>query len=196
MIAELFYPKELKEIFADLRAKGDLNEDALKEIKKNVWFSFICSAVISLIILVKNSFLISFIFFICFGLFGCFLSLRRAVHMFAVPYTKGKIYRGTIKSARYGKDYNPSAPTGWRIDYSFLNDNGDVIRGQSDVILKEHIGSYVSKNGEEILVYLHPHNPKKHGIFISEYFKKYCLSKSLINEMVDRLSHTPQNTII
>lgn len=30
MIAELFYPKELKEIIADLRAEDDLNEEALR----------------------------------------------------------------------------------------------------------------------------------------------------------------------
>ena len=32
MIAELFYPKELKDIIADLRAKGDLNEVALSRL--------------------------------------------------------------------------------------------------------------------------------------------------------------------
>lgn len=33
MIAEWFYPKELKEIIADLRAKDDLNEEALKALE-------------------------------------------------------------------------------------------------------------------------------------------------------------------
>ncbi len=33
MIAKLFYPKELKEIIVDLRAKDDLNEDALYEFE-------------------------------------------------------------------------------------------------------------------------------------------------------------------
>ena len=32
MIEELFYPKELKEIIADLRAKNDLNEKPLKAL--------------------------------------------------------------------------------------------------------------------------------------------------------------------
>ena len=32
MIAELFYPKELKDIIADLRAKDDLNEKPLKSL--------------------------------------------------------------------------------------------------------------------------------------------------------------------
>lgn len=32
MIAELFYPKELKEIIAELRAKDDLNEKALDHL--------------------------------------------------------------------------------------------------------------------------------------------------------------------
>lgn len=34
MIAELFYPKELKEIITDLRAKDDLNERALDRFNK------------------------------------------------------------------------------------------------------------------------------------------------------------------
>ncbi len=37
MIAELFYPKELKQIIADLRAKDDLNEDALKNFDSYVY---------------------------------------------------------------------------------------------------------------------------------------------------------------
>lgn len=36
-IAELFYPKELKEIVADLRAKDDLNELALKSLKFDLY---------------------------------------------------------------------------------------------------------------------------------------------------------------
>lgn len=182
MIAALFYPKELKAIIADLRAKGDLNEAALKEINQNVWFSFICSAVVSAIVLVKNSLLITFIFFICFGFLGCFISLRRAICMFSLPYTKGKIYKGVIRSARFGKDYNPSAPKGWRIDYSFVDDKGRELKGSSDVIFKAHIGSYIPKNGEEIQVYVHPNNTSKHGIFLPFYFKRYCLSKSRIKE--------------
>ena len=39
MIAALFYPKELKEVIADLRAKGDLNERALR----NFNFLFYCT---------------------------------------------------------------------------------------------------------------------------------------------------------
>jgi len=36
MIAELFYPSDLKEIIADLRAKDDLNELALKTLNKTL----------------------------------------------------------------------------------------------------------------------------------------------------------------
>ncbi len=182
MIAELFYPKELKQTIADLRAKGDLNEAALKEINQNVWFSFICSGVVTAIVLVKNSLLITFIFFICFGLLGSFISLRRAIYMFSLPYTKGKIHKGVIKSVRFGKDYYPRAPKGWRIDYSFVDDEGQELNGSSDVIFKAHVGSDIPKKGEEIQVYVHPNDTSKHGIFLPYYFKRYCLSKSHIEQ--------------
>lgn len=41
MIAELFYPKELKDIIADLRAKDDLNEEALKRLNNIPFVVFI-----------------------------------------------------------------------------------------------------------------------------------------------------------
>lgn len=36
MIAELFYPKELKEIITDLRADDNLNTDALKNVNREI----------------------------------------------------------------------------------------------------------------------------------------------------------------
>ncbi len=57
MIAELFYPKELKKVIADLRAKDDLNEEALKSLNGYIIKRFFIVSLVSCFIFIPSIYL-------------------------------------------------------------------------------------------------------------------------------------------
>ncbi len=61
MITELFYPKELKTVIADLRAKDDLNEGAMKELNYQIRARLALFFVLASIFLLAGGGLISWI---------------------------------------------------------------------------------------------------------------------------------------
>lgn len=89
MIAELFYPRELKEIITDLRAKGDLNEEAKKNINcffyKCVALEFFGSLILSVIFLNQDFAFI--VLFFCILFFGfIYFDFQKYIERKIFPY--------------------------------------------------------------------------------------------------------------
>ncbi|MGH1470852.1 MAG: hypothetical protein ACRBCS_06640 [Cellvibrionaceae bacterium] len=109
MIAELFYPRELKIVIAELKEKGDLNEKALKTLYSTPYvfvFIWLVGTIIFWVIL-SNEFELGTmsILFVSFGLsiilfFVMWLDIRRVARMMLV-YQNGKYRNGIVQKILY-----------------------------------------------------------------------------------------------
>jgi hypothetical protein len=94
VIAELFYPKELKNIIADLRAKGDLREVPLNILKKEIGFVLFVMFVVVILafatdgVFAGSSLAIVFVFFIS-------MHIKATINRF-MAYTNGNKHQGVI----------------------------------------------------------------------------------------------------
>lgn len=196
MITELFYPKELKKIVADLRSKGDLNEAALIEINKAYILPFIVSFFIFLICLYKNTFFVSLLAgAVVFGLSALYVGYIN-IHLLAIPYTIGVKVRGTANRVAFHKsNLIYGAQDYWSIDYRYKDINGRDRKkvGSIDVLNME---KSVYETGGEVIVYLHPKNQRLVHLYIPLLFQRFCLSRSRIQERLERgdvLSPSPDD---
>lgn len=177
MFAELFYPKELKEVITELRAKYDLNKKAVEEINNSIRLPVIFSLIIFLILLYKNSFHFSFLV----GLMIFFLlrvAFQGRVISFSLAYTLGQPIVGRIEDVHFSR-YNPGTPDGWNIRYVFEAPLGHVNK-KRQYVLPEDMPKETFKKGDEIQVYVYKKN--KQALFLTRYFEKHCLSASHIHK--------------
>lgn len=167
MIAELFYPKQLKRVVSDLRARGDLNERALEKINR-LCFSYIFLTVL----LVFSSYLIfeniwTTLIIVIFAPFFISWDINREFRQKFAPYVLGKKIKSLFvkkSSFRYGNKFY----------FSNLGKTKKFITAE----LKERVDdNYEIKNQN---IYLHDDK------YIMPDFKSikntYCLSKSRIGQ--------------
>ncbi len=101
MIAELFYPRELKEIVADLRAKGNLNENALYFLNRHIYIH-----AMAWIFLLSFLFTISLIVLMVGVVFAFFLisyDARDTFNRYLIPYLHNVAHIGKIKNITYNR---------------------------------------------------------------------------------------------
>ncbi len=99
-IVELFYPKELKEIIADLCAKDDLNEAALKILNKNINLALIFWALIVWAAYLGKSYTVFSILLIALPVIF-WSSYKRWFEHYMRPYIKGKKATGVVSDIKY-----------------------------------------------------------------------------------------------
>ncbi len=105
MIAELFYPRELKEIIADLRAKDDLNAEALNRINcyifltlKKISIAFVLLSVFLFFVKADlRSWVIFYSVFLIFP-FSIYFELKRYSKKILNLYNYGSFAKGTVTS--------------------------------------------------------------------------------------------------
>ncbi len=115
MIAELFYPKELKGVIADLRAKDDLNEEALQRLNRYILRKFkiylvICLAFMPLFIHPDmTSFYFALLWILFISIFaGLKQQLYKMTKLVLHLYNYGKFIPGEcIYFARGGGIFHP-----------------------------------------------------------------------------------------
>lgn len=184
MIAELFYPRELKEVIADLRAKGDLNEEAVKQINKNAWVPIILGAIIILPIYFFKGYEHPLIAVAVFSLLGYIWTIRNMVNRISLPYTLGEPVLGKIEWIIYENFPPPSF--GWHFLYSFSNSKQETVKKRFNVVLKPDMISPAPKEGDDIKIYVYSGNEKYHAPFLPVYFKRFCLSKNKITTTFEK----------
>ncbi len=108
MVAELFYPKELKEVIADLRSKDDFNEDSLKHINRYIYASLRGGAIVSilfLLILIFNDagwdYWLLVLAFSAFFPVSVYFSFQKNFRKYAYLYNFGCLIEGACGS--YGR---------------------------------------------------------------------------------------------
>ncbi len=184
MIAELFYPKELKDIIADLRAKDDLNEEALRQIKGNALLFFLIGAVVIPPVYYFKGYDHTQVALGIFFLLGYVWTVRHSSKMMAIPYTLGRVVLGKIEWITFGKNGNPSQLKGWHFIYSFENSKKDKVKKRF-FVMPEYMVSPAPQKGDDIEIYVHPENEKFHAPFIPKTFEKLCLSKKRTQEILE-----------
>jgi F0F1-type ATP synthase assembly protein I len=179
MIAELFYPKELKEVIKDLREKDDLNEEALKNINK----SFLATPLIITILVTTPIYLIDGFNFFCWlfivtSIVGYVFSINQTTKKMILPYSLGIPMQGKIESIEYRNALSYGSAEGWSFNYSFMNLKNEPIKKSVCNIRKSVMTSPAPEVGNEITVYVYPDDGQSSMPLIPSTFKQYCISKS------------------
>lgn len=191
MIAELFYPKELKEIIADLRAEDDLNEEALKRLDKIIYqgirSGIILCVFLSLFLLhdeIREFFVFpAIVMFLLIFLFIA-LDLRKLFQKIIPLYNFGHYVSGAcVVYADGGSLYNP---------YGFFLKVQAPIEGSAilSVLRAKNFtrDRYSYKKGDEVLVAYDPSNPDHHVPIIKSYAEIFYLRRTPINERLKSMN--------
>lgn len=179
MIVELFYPRELKEIIADLRAKDDLNEKPLDIL--NNYLGLLLMVFIFFYILrpsfdhVSGHFLY-LILMVVLWVLSVWITIR--VHFFdkMAAYILGHKRKGAV----FKKLHH------WVKGFEFYK--FEIVDIEAPEVLKtgkisiEHANLFPKEN--ELIIYYYNLNKKKYKPMpdIKEIKAQYCLSKSMANE--------------
>ncbi len=169
MIAEIFYPKELKEVIADLRTKNDLNELALKEIKRKIYIELTISLIIILMFIMDGNILSSLLIF-TFTLLIWKYEMYGYYSDFLDPYLKGERVSGRIIKI----NNNPYFGT-----FIKCQDNKGNLYKLTPVRYKWYIKSYSLKKGQDI-VFFYKGNDETSMIDLKPINQKFCLSNAKI----------------
>lgn len=178
MIAELFYPKELREVIADLKAKDDLNEAALRRmngfIYKRLGVYLGMSSVAFLLAVFGAQVTWERYFFVFSGLvllpFGPW-ELLPILKIFPVTYAKGKKVDGQVKRFYIFGLTN----AGWKITYLFFYENKKRIG--STFRLTRWIKPYRYSEGDPIKVYVNPEKPEQNVPLTPSLYSLFQLRK-------------------
>jgi hypothetical protein len=179
MIAELFYPKELKEVIKDLREKDDLNEEALGLLNNKVNYFYFPVLLIGLSTIYYNyvSSDIRTVENLAFAapllLFGIWLRIRNVWRSFMASYFSGEIQKGEVIET---KEIMPGV-----VKFSIKSHMSHAAEDVCSVRpMKFCFSELFPKKGDEILYFSSTNSNYKSVPYIKEYMKKCCLKKSMI----------------
>ncbi len=181
MIAEWFYPKELKEIIADLRAKDDLNEQALKVLEHSPIVSLLLFGFVFVVIffnVLPNWTVIIITGAVCIVL-GFVLMILTILASWSRmrAYLRGKRNEGEVISVLPYVGINPQV----RIKVKNLSSQQNI------VFIGDYIEWHLDKKicpqkGERIYYFSDGDNMRSNMPDRLEIKIKYCLSKSMALE--------------
>ncbi len=186
MFAELFYPKELKEMVADLRAKDQLDSNALGRmngyIYRRTFKYFVCALflVISCFVFAqKASVMISLAFFcvICVILFHFKSVEMRILKFYPILYLKGKTTEGACLELIMKR--NPQGPypmpIGWELKYRFKVNLKEYFA--STKIIPWGIVKPVYQKNDAVTVFYDPDNPERSVPYVPALYALFYLKK-------------------
>ncbi len=177
MIAELFYPKELKEIIADLRAKVDLNEGALANLNMNVYVCIFFNLLfigISFYLFDWNLAALIATASVLINILFIYWVVKRVFFQKMAAYVYGqKVMATVIKSCATGVGPRSS---GSMLVYS-EELKKEVVVGP---LAKTDLRIKYPKKGDTVLVY-YSNLEKFNSVIGIKYFEEnYCLSNSIL----------------
>ena len=170
MIAELFYPRELKEIIAELRAKNDLNEESELNLRRFFYHNFFgLNVSISAIVLFTEEFLYFFILLLI--PFVLKFEGKRHINRKLMPFVRGR--RETLTMVR-----------SWisMIAVKLVLEDDDGNRYVAPHITDKFRKEERKGKGDRVICYISANNPRLCFPAFPRFMRKYCLSKSIIRE--------------
>ena len=185
MFLELFWPKEMKELVKKYRKEGNLNEEAVKNINKLFWISFlilICLAIIPFELGLDNFNRYFYLIIVVVSFFWTKYSVNHAVNQRIIPYTIGNQARGSvrfIKKDPFGVD---SSIFRYSLGYEYEGKN--FILKNITNFQKE----YIETKGGALDVLVNPNNNSYVSPNFPEWHKRYSLTTKIINSHNDQVS--------
>ncbi len=179
MLAELLYPKELKDIIADLRAKGDLNDVAVKNLNNAFNTSFMRHFFITLVIVGSLFFFYGLwlgIIGILFSVVLAFIDISSDLKFYSrlvILLVKGKRAVGKVLNT---ETVSPSfVTTGYFIEYKFSCQDQEI-KSKEKEIRKKYITRPILKDAEVTVAY-DPNAPSRNVLVLSEFEKLFSLKR-------------------
>ena len=176
MIAELFYPKELKELISSLQEKGDFKIGSMTYIDREWIIPFALFFSISLLVMLfgEGLYVVPFLFLISIILTS--LTYKRAVRRYVIPYTCGYSTLADVISLKH-EVLNPGR--GWWVRYKFSDSSGNIIYSKIGPIVEEKdFGKKKPVVGQKMRVYVNPSDSNANALYVENLFKRFCLSVS------------------
>ncbi len=177
IFAELFYPKELKEAIDDLRAKDDLNEDALKTLNNMpllyliMWLIMIVACMLLLYpSLIYSLISVSIITFLLF--YYLKVDIARLGNAMMV-YKNGEHHHGVVDSVHY-KVRSPVAKVK-------IKESSQGIDIEMGFFSKWYRKDFCPTKGERVYYYSLGSRRCENMPDREEIKRQYCLSKSMLN---------------
>jgi hypothetical protein len=174
---ELLYPRELREVIADLRAKGDLNERALKQLNKGIYFAAGMSCIWIVTFFYYMSLWSALYFSIAVTCLLVFDYYRQGDDYF-YPYINGLRGKAVVKSVRAGipiflnnRLICKDLPTAERVEIAQL---GDAFFGEYGI----------PRKGDVLFYFQDSERRHKAMPDIQAIKEKFCLSKSAVKEQM------------
>ncbi len=181
MIAELFYPKELKDIITDLRAKGDLNEDALDRVNGDSLTKRLVLIILAGVSIVASFYVsddvVSILLKICsiFFLLLSFLPVP-SINRFIMPYVCGVQTTADVVSSFY--ELIPyHGHKGWCIRYEFFDQKGHKHKGIQGGISRSDVKNGEINAGDDIEVFYLSSKPSANAPFLKSQHRKFFIRK-------------------
>jgi hypothetical protein len=177
MIAELFYPRELKEVIAELWQENNLRHKPLKQLNRNIYIFWSTLVFFSIIGFLGGGVLPAVI-----GFLLSYLMLQPLYHdmfKYCLAYAKGELHEGTI--AKINTNDIPRVFTNCNIDCERLSDKKKFRMSR---IFQKNIEKTGLTVGQKIKFYALEKN-KRHAIPDLQAFKlAFCLRKDLMEETI------------
>ena len=175
MITEWFYPKELKEIIADLEAQGNLRREPLKPLNTSTHVMCILALIMAITIYFNDGIIAALITIISFYAITAFIVRYQFKYLKAYIYgEKQKVIIKKIKANEFGRAipnsniYCERLSDGVKITIPSVNNTG--------------LKTMKLNIGDEINIY-YSDTHKMHAVINSDLFKKeYCLRKDLMDQ--------------
>ena len=170
MIAELFYPRELKEIIAELRTKNDLNEEAEYWLRRFfIQNSLLLISVGGALIVFSENY--NYWFLLLFTPIVIKIEGNKHINRKFMPFVRGR--KETLKMVK-------SCISMIAVKLVLEDDGGNryVAPHITDKFEKEERKG----KGDRVICYISCKNPKLCFPAFPRFMRKYCLSKSIIRE--------------
>lgn len=195
MIAELFYPRELKNLITELDAIGRLSRVPLQTLNGNFYAFSIVSFIVPIIILANfykpleidsiSEWAIAYTIGVLLGFILTVYNIYSVWHHDILPYSKGEIVVGKII-----KKQNRKKPDRCSITYSFHNQGNDLKRRV--LFDNDNNDEWESAKTGSIRIFVWPFNRKCHAPLILKRFKRLCLDNKRIKEVLESKSSETQ----
>jgi len=178
MIAELFYPRELKRLIKDLNAEGALNESALKKLNAFFYFYFVPLSIAAFgFVIFEGMIFVSIVSFILSTVYAAY-HLRFMFYHDVLPYLEGEIIMGEVV-----EKHNSGLQGIYSVLYRFQC-QGELKKRK---LTCDNNVEWENTRKGPIQIFVLSKKRHLHAPYLPDKFKKLCLDTRRIQEITNSI---------